>query len=398
MTRILITTIGSRGDSHGLQYAYMNDDFVKLTESQEGQAAMEGGSKLALLKKVIPMLRSMLQDEWQAAQDFQPDALVYHPKSLGSYHIAEKLNIPFFMAFALPLYTPTREFPVPIMSGIKLGGAFNRFTYRLMAMAMAPYMGVINDFRVNMLGLAKRGRFASELVKPNGDPVPILYAYSSHVLPIPKDYPTHAHVTGYWFLDCEPTWQPSAELTRFIEAGDPPVYVGFGSMGGSKAQARAQIVIEALQKSSQRGLLASGWGGLRAGDLPETIFMIDQAPHDWLFPRVAAVVHHGGAGTTGAGLRAGKPTVIVPFIVDQPFWGKVVHELGIGPKPIPQSKLTVDLLTDAICTAVTDKGMRQRAEEIGEQIRSENGVGNAVGIIRREKGVPVSRTSASVPV
>jgi sterol 3beta-glucosyltransferase len=415
MPRILIITIGSRGDiqpfialgkglkaagynvalqtaeayrsfveTNGLRYVYMNNDFMELTESKAGQTAIDGGGKLQLMKMVMPMLRRMLQDEWQAAQDFKPDALIYHPKSLGGYHIAEKLNIPLFMALGLPLYTPTRAYPMPILSGIHLGGAFNRFSYKLMAMATAPYMGVINDFRTNTLGLAKRGRFASELVKPDGTPVPTLYAYSPHLLPVPDDYPPHVHVTGYWFLDQPADWQPDPALVNFLKGGVPPVYIGFGSMSGTKALERAKIVLEALAKTGQRGLLASGWGGLQAVDLPESVFMLEQAPHDWLFPQVSAVVHHGGAGTTAAGLRAGKPTLIVPFIADQPFWGKVVHEAGLGPQPIPQKQLTVQNLSYAIHQAVDDHAMRQCAESVGEKIRAEDGTGNAVQIIQRE--------------
>src|SRR5690606_19464725 len=127
---------------------------------------------------------------------------------------------------------------------------------------------------------------------------------------------------------------------------------------------------------------ASGWGGMKADDLPENVFMLDQAPHDWLFPRVSAVVHHGGAGTTAAGLRAGKPTVIVPFIADQPFWGRVVHELGVGTAPIPQKQLTVDALTAALNRVVHDADMRRRAEALGEKLRGEDGIGCAVEIIR----------------
>ncbi len=161
---------------------------LKLTESKAGQTATEGGgNKLNLMKQVMPILRQMLQDEWQAVQDFQPDAIIYHPKSLGGYHLAEKLNIPFFQA--LPFYTPTSTYPTPIMSGVWLGGGFNRFIYKLMALATAPYMGVITDFRANTLGLAKCGRFASELIKPNGEPVPMLYTYSPDVLPISATCP-----------------------------------------------------------------------------------------------------------------------------------------------------------------------------------------------------------------
>ncbi len=420
MTKILIITIGSRGDiqpfvalgkglqavgyevalqtaeaykafvqDNGLSYLYMNNEFMKLTESKAGQAAAEGDSNLSLMKKVMPMLRQMLEDEWQAAQDFKPDVIIYHPKSLGGYHLAEKLDIPFFMALALPFYTPTSAYPNPIMSGIHLGSGFNHFSYKLMALATAPYMGVINDFRVNTLGLNKRGRFASELAKPNGEPVPVLYAYSPHVLPVPNDYPSYVHVTGYWFLDRTNDWQPSSELLSFLEAGAPPIYIGFGSMSGLKGEERADIVLEALKKSGQRGLLASGWGGLNATNLPANVFMLEQAPHDWLFPRVSAVVHHGGAGTTAAGLRAGKPTVIVPFIADQPFWGKVVYELGVGPQPIPQKKLTVDGLAMAINEAITDSAIRLHAESIGEKIRAEDGIANTVAIINRAVDSPM---------
>jgi sterol 3beta-glucosyltransferase len=414
MTRIMIVTIGSRGDiqpfvalgkglqsagydvalqtaeayksfveDNGLPYLHMNNEFMKLTESKAGQAATEGKGKFALMKQVMPVLREMLHDEWHAAQQYQPDAIVYHPKSLGGYHIAEKLDIPAILSLALPLYTPTRAYPIPVLPALHLGGTVNRLSYKIMAMATAPYMSVINDFRVNELGLQKRGRFASELLKPDSTPVPVLYAYSRHVLPIPEDYPPHVHVTGYWFLDNGSSWQPSEELVRFLDAGAPPVYIGFGSMTGLTGRQRADIVVQALEKTGQRGLLASGWGGLKMLDLPDSVFMLDQAPHDWLFPRMSAVVHHGGAGTTAAGLRAGKPTVTVPFIADQPFWGRVVHELGAGPKPIPQGKLTIEALSSAISQAVNDPRIRQCAEAVGAKIRAEDGVANAIGVIKR---------------
>jgi len=415
MTKVLIITIGTRGDiqpfialgkglqaagyevalqtpesyrsfveGYGLTYAHMGNEFMALIDSKEGKAATDGTSgKLALMKLVMPMMRRMLDDEWAFAQDFKPDVLIHHPKSLGGYHIAEKLGIPVFISLALPLYTPTSAYPVPVIPPLPLGGGFNRFTYRLMGLATAPYMGVINEFRTTVLGLPKRGRFASELIKPDGQPVPVLYAYSRHVLPVPSDYPPEVNVTGYWFLNQTPDWQPSAELARFLDAGKPPVYIGFGSMSGSKAEKRAEIVLAALAKTGQRGVLASGWGGMKASNLPENVFMLDQAPHDWLFPRMAAVVHHGGAGTTAAGLRAGKPTVIVPFLADQPFWGRVVAQAGIGPTPIPQNKLTVDNLANAISAAVNDGEMRRRAEAVGEKLRAEDGIQTAIDAIRR---------------
>jgi sterol 3beta-glucosyltransferase len=408
--KILITTIGTRGDiqpfialsqglqaaghsaaictaegfralieARGVEYAYINNEMLALMQAQEGQAVIEGGgSTVELLRKVRPILRRGLEDEWQAAQQFQPDLLIYHPKSLGSYHIAEKLGIPLILSLPLPFYTPTRAFPHPLFANARLGAWFNRFSYQLMKVANLLYAGITNDFRVKTLGLASKARFADLLVRANGEPVPILYAYSPQVLPVPADFPPHVHVTGYWFLQTEPGWQPPADLLRFLAAGAAPVYIGFGSMGGAQSAQRAAIILHALQLTGQRAVLASGWGGLQANDLPATVFMLDAVPHDWLFPHMAAVVHHGGAGTTAAGLRAGKPTVICPFIADQPFWGRIVHELGVGPQPIPQKQLTAERLAAAIDQAVHDTGMRQRAADLGERIRAEDGVACAV--------------------
>ena len=196
------------------------------------------------------------------------------------------------------------------------------------------------------------------------------------------------HVTGYLFLDTQPDWRPAPELQAFLDAGEPPVYVGFGSMAGRNPEQLAGLTIEALARSGQRGLLLTGWGGLRADQVPDHVFVVDSAPHSWLFPRMAAVVHHGGAGTTAEGLRAGVPNVIVPFVFDQPFWGARVKALGLGPAPIPQKKLTADRLAHAIRSAVTDQTMRQRASLCGQAIRAEDGIGNAVNVIRRYFGEP----------
>jgi sterol 3beta-glucosyltransferase len=243
------------------------------------------------------------------------------------------------------------------------------------------YVKATNDFRAKVLDLPPLGRFPDLLVRADGSPVPIIYPYSPHLLPVPDDFPPHVHVTGSWFLDRPADWQPDPELVRFLEAGPAPVYVGFGSMGGSGGLERAKVVLEALEKSGQRGLIASGWGGLKASELPPSVFMLESVPHDWLFPKVSAVVHHGGAGTTAAGLRAGKPTVICPFLGDQPFWGRLVYERGVGPQPIPQGKLTAARLTEAIRIATQDAAMRRRAEALGQKIRAEDGVARAVEVV-----------------
>jgi len=217
---------------------------------------------------------------------------------------------------------------------------------------------------------------------------PMLSAYSPRIIPHSADWPVHVHVTGYLFLDSQAGWQPSSALQAFLAAGQAPVYVGFGSMAGRNPEQLARLAIEALAASGQRGLLVTGWGGLRTGSVPDTVFVLDSAPHNWLFPRMAAVVHHGGAGTTAEGLRAGVPTVIVPFVLDQPFWGARVKALGLGPDPIPQKHLTADRLASAIRTAVTDPDIKRRANACGAAIRFQDGVGNAVKVVRQYFGDP----------
>ncbi len=188
------------------------------------------------------------------------------------------------------------------------------------------------------------------------------------------------HVVGYWFRPDEP-YEPPADLAAFLTDGPPPVYVGFGSMVSRDPAMLTQTVLDALAQAGQRGIILGGWAGLAQSDLPPTVLRLESVPHDWLFPQVAAVVHHGGVGTTHAGLRAGRPSVIVPFFGDQPFWADRVYALGAGPSPIPRSGLTADTLARAIDQSVSDEPMARRAADIGQQVRGEDGVGEAVALV-----------------
>jgi sterol 3beta-glucosyltransferase len=409
---ILILTVGSRGDvqpyvalgmglrqagyqvtlatvkdfrdfvtARGLNFAPLNSDFLKIVDTPEGKAAMAGKTSLALIKQVMPMLRQMMEDAWDAAQG--AEAVIYHPKAMAGYHIAEKLGIPGFLSIPSPLYSPTRAFPNPVLPIPNFSGWLNRASYGLFQSASTlPYKKLVNSWRKERLGLPP---VKDELVL-RGRPVLRLYPYSPHVVPIPADWDANTHATGYWFLEAEATWQPPADLLQFLDSGPAPVYVGFGSMAAEDARRTTGMVIDALRLAGQRGVLASGWGGLSKADVPGSVFMLDAAPHDWLFPRMAAVVHHGGAGTTSAGLRAGRPAVITPFIGDQPFWGRRVADLGVGPAPMPFKKLTAERLADAIRQVVTDPSMRERAAALGEKIRAEDGVRCAVEVIRAGLG------------
>jgi sterol 3beta-glucosyltransferase len=418
--KILITTVGSRGDvqpyvalgaglrdrghsvtvctsvrfqpfvvEQGLGYAYLNDDLLLLLDSAEGRNALEDmgsfltGARTAvrLLKRAGPIQRSLLDEGWEAARAVEPDVIIYHSKMSGAPHYADKLGIPAIMAVPFPQLVPTAAHPTIGFPRWKLGGWYNRASYRVV-LAIGARVGrsYIRDWRLAH-GLPPLSRGAGVLHRSDGSRIPVMHCFSRHVVPPPADWPESSVVTGYWFLNREREWEPPAALADFLAAGNPPAYVGFGSMAGRDPQRVTEVVVAALQKAGLRGVLSSGWGGLTSAGLPGTIFPLGDVPHEWLFPRMAAVVHHGGAGTTAAGLRAGRPTVICPFFGDQPFWGRRAHELGVGSKPIPQKKLTVARLAAALTEVTTNDGIRRSAEALGEKIRAEDGIGVAGAMI-----------------
>jgi len=216
--------------------------------------------------------------------------------------------------------------------------------------------------------------------------VPVVHGYSPTLLPKPKDWSAALFVPGFWFLDGDDSDTPPPALVNFLASGPPPVYVGFGSMTGNDPERLTRVTLEALRLSGQRAVLLSGWAGLAAGDLPPNVLRLDSAPHGWLFPRMAAIVHHGGVGTTHEALRAGRPQVIVPFFGDQPFWADRVYALGVSPPPLHQEALTAEGLAAAIGAALTEVTLRQRAAAVGAQVCAEQGVAGAVAVVERYLG------------
>src|ERR671910_1474895 len=369
---------------HGLRHVALDVDLLERLQSPEGKEAVSGKKLLAAMKKAASMYSRVLDQEGAASQG--ADALVYHPKALGGYHIVEALDVPGFLAHPVPMFSPTRAFPNPVLPVTNLGGVLNRFSYgAFLRLLSAPYHRTINRWRKETLKLPSTSLLASEL-DVRGRPIQRLICCSSYVVSPPSDWDDSTSVTGYWFLDNSPEWQPPAHLAEFLEKGPAPVYIGFGSLGAWTSDKVISAALGALKQSGQRGVFTTG-GGRVPSNVPDDVCVIDSAPHDWLFPRMAAVVHHGGAGTTAEGLRAGKPTLICPTSMnDQAFWGRRVFELGVGPEPIPQSKLTAEMLGRTIHRTVTDGATRRRAEELGQMIRAERGVVRAVKIIEERIG------------
>jgi UDP:flavonoid glycosyltransferase YjiC (YdhE family) len=369
----------------GLEFALLEGNPKEMLETEAGKALMETGSNIVTH---IRQLRSMagetiqriLYSCWQACQG--TDAIVHSAFGFGGYYVAGKLGVPSMAAYIVPV-SRTWAFPSLVMPQLRLGRFYNRLSYICFEQIFwQTFKSYVNDWIRDCLGLPGRP-LLGDLGAIHNRRYPIVYGYSPSVIPKPPDWGDWMHVTGYWFPERPADWQPPDELVDFLQSGPPPVYVGFGSMNNRNPEEVTGIVLKALERCKQRGILSTGWGGLSRTDLPNHVFKIDYVPFDWLFPQMAAVVHHGGAGSTAAGLRAGVPAVIIPFFADQPFWGDRVYRLGAGPKPVHRKHLSAERLSEAIGTAVSNEGFRERASMIGERIQAEDGVAGAVEIIGR---------------
>lgn len=415
--RILIATYGSRGDvepflalalglkarghdvalmtstrfagwigEKGVSFLPISDEALAQIDTPDGQAMLDGST--GILKRMMaarrmtarakPLLAQMLDQAWEGAEGFRPDLIIFNPKIMAAPHIAEKLGIPAVLVFLQPMFVPTTTFPAAGLPNLPLPG-WNRLSYRLVSLSFALYRKPVNALRAR-LGLAPVHRAAEVLSPPSMAGMPVIHPISRHVLPRPSDWPDRALITSFWRLPQEAGYTPDPALAAFLESGPPPVYAGFGSMPASDPAALGAMVTGAIRKAGRRGVIASGWGGLKAAQ-SDDMYMIDAAPHDWLFPHMAAVVHHGGAGTTAAGFRAGVPSVICPFGVDQPWFAQLSVRLGVGATPVPRRRMTVERLARSIRQAVEDRSIAENARALGEKLRQEDGIAEAIAII-----------------
>lgn len=374
-------------EHHGIEAVASTIDVQSVMESDLGRDWIENGSNPLIQMRVMKRLIAetgwqSMTEAWNACRDAE---VIFSSFTSDIYalSIAEKLGVRLISTPLQPALFPTRSgaatmnAPLPNRMSI-INYLFGKFFLEPFNWRLSGRM--LNRFRREVLELPaqKREEFMSARRR-----LFTIQAYSQHLVPQATDWPKTIRTTGFWFLEEQDEWRPPDGLIDFLDAGEPPVCIGFGSMVGANLEKMTRVVIDAVNESGKRAILLSGWAGIGNDNFGERIYRIKAAPHEWLYPRVAAAVHHGGAGSTASSLRAGVPTIIVPHLGDQAFWGQRVYALGVGPRPIPRNKLTSRALAAAIVTASTDQNMKRRARELGKKIGAEDGIGRAVELIQQ---------------
>jgi UDP:flavonoid glycosyltransferase YjiC (YdhE family) len=353
---------GLKKHGHHVQLV-AGDEFYSLVK--------DAGVEFSPLGINIQSAMNQEKDMFTLMERIKPNILNVLPKGthaivstfmgVSTCSIARTRQIPFFYFVPFPSLA-TSQHPHPFFPPLPFGKAFNRWTYS------------ITDGRV-----IKACPDASSLFL---EPRPTyLFPFSPSVYTKPLDWGGYTHVTGFWFLKRRGNWKPSRELMAFMDAGPKPIYVGFSSMQPKDPIHMTSVILQALEQTGQRAVMVSGWGGLISSNLPTSVFLAESVPFDWLFPKIQAAIHHGGLGTTAAALSAGIPSVTIPFGLDQPFWARTLHQLGVAGKPLDPNRLTTALLVDTIGSVLNDQTMLQKAAQLGDRIRSEDGVETAVHII-----------------
>ena len=375
-------------ESAGLEFAVIKADFLELM--LQNPDALRNGKKLitklkATRKGLLDMAEHWPTQGIAAAQD--SDLLLGNGMTVPiAASLAEKLNIPFAITHLQPM-TPTRKIP-PV--GLPLPRSKPNELLNLLAHHFVRFAGwqilrpAINLKLRKKIGL-KPYPIYSPYFLPNIKKQPIICGYSQHLVPTAEDWKSTVEVAGFWFYDQAMDWVPPEHLTAFLNDGPMPIYIGFGSMMNGYSSELTEKIIEAVRLSGYRAILATGWGGISAeqvSGLEHQICLINNAPHDWLLPKVRLAVHHGGAGTTAAAVRAGIPSVVVPFLADQPFWAWNLKRLNVSPGYLELKKLTAQRLAEYIQRA-DEKEIKQNASDLGDKIRSEDGVNNALMAMRR---------------
>ncbi|TKY85642.1 hypothetical protein EX895_005181 [Sporisorium graminicola] len=432
-TPVIVSHPEYRGwvEGHGIEYRGVGGDPAALMKLSVEHRIFSPAFFKESIGKFRVWLDELLRECWEECQG--AELLIESPSTMAGIHVAEGLGIPYFRAFTMP-WTKTSAYPQAFsVPSIEMGASYNSSSYTLFDQIMwVATSGQINRWRKHMVGIGP-----TDLSKLDADSVPFIYNFSPAVVPMPNDWGDRVKISGYWFLDNpDNDWSPPKEMSDFLERakkdGKKIAYIGFGSITIDNAEEVSANIMKAVHAADVRAIVAKGWSG-RGGskpkkkkhpkhddkphmqrksslashtegeeteeehdhdadhelEIPDDVFVVDSVPHDWLFPQIDIAMHHGGAGTTGASLRAGLVTLIKPFFGDQFFWANRVQKLGAGARV---NSLSVSDLTDALKSAASDRLMVEKAQGVGEKIRSEDGVAIAIEFLYKNISLANRRT------
>lgn len=365
---------------HNIGFAPIEGDPDELAHAFASHAGMSWLRMITgMMKHVLPIAKKAYAVLEETTRD--ADLIVHSFLMTDAGHTLAKIRkVPDFSAQFFPMFLKTSAFPAVALPDLPFGNVYRRMTHNL------------NNF------VFRRGaRFLYQCLRstdrtlpvlapwlfsgPVANRTPVFFAYSPHILPMPVDWPSNAHITGYWALPLPSGWVPKPELEAFLRSGPPPVYFSTGSMRSDRTGEMVDMVIKSTRKLGQRLLLCLPPGTDNPDPNGTDVLIIEEVPHSWLFPQMRFILHHGGAGTTGAAAASGIPSTAIPHSADQSFWARRIVQLGLGPGSPPAHKLTQEKMFSMIRDATSNPGYRHQASMIAAKLQSEDGVAAAVDLI-----------------
>ncbi|WP_373600696.1 glycosyltransferase [Paraclostridium bifermentans] len=368
--------------SYNIEFSKADLDLMELLESKDGQDIFNNASKhiikaIKYSKEYInPAYRKTLEQFYNCAKS--ADVIVYHPKALGAPDIAISLNIPCIHMPPVPIVYPVEEFPnLAISYKGNFGSIINKLTYLPIKYAEASYIKEINDFRQKILKLPKR-KCGIYTYNVESKPIPLLYPVSKFIFEDVNSWSKKVYLSGFLFIDSA-NEQLSDEIKKFISNGNAPIIISFSSMPLKNPLKFKEVLIKALKETNNRAIVLTGTSGMNF-DNADNILSVKSAPHSLLFPLSKGIVHHGGVGTMATALKSGKPQLIMPFSVDQPFWANRLYKMGYALKPMYETNISINDLSQAFIDMDSSVNIN-RAISIKSKLDTENGNINAIKFI-----------------